>query len=104
MAVAAFRSQRSENCKPGLTARAVAWRGVAQLDSLALPRLASSVYGSRRVNFVRGLHLIMKSGKMIIKCVNVNIQCIHKHFGSRPKSNIYAGGVVKISGNCFWAK
>ena len=45
LAVAAFRSQRSENSKSGLTARTVAW-----LDSRAW--LASSVAGSRRVNFV----------------------------------------------------
>ena len=50
------------------------------------------VSDSRRVNFVRGRHLIMKSGKILIKCVNVNIQCVHIHFGSRPKSNSYAGG------------
>ena len=56
------------------------------------------------MNFVRGRHQIMKSGKILIKCVNVNIQCIHIHFGSRPKSNSYAGGVVKISGNCIWTK
>ena len=44
------------------------------------------------MNFVRGRHLIMKSAKILIKCVNVNIQCVHIHFPSRPKSNSYAGG------------
>ena len=45
------------------------------------------------MNFVRGRRLIMKSGKILINCVNVNNQCIHIHFVSRPKSNIYAGGL-----------
>ena len=44
----------------------------------------------------------MKYDVKLIKCVNVNINCIH--FGRRLKSNICAGVCVKISGNCIWTK
>ena len=42
----------------------------------------------------------VKYDTILIKCVNVNIKCIH--FGKRLKSNSCAGGCVKISGNGLW--